>query len=1685
MKKIVCFLMLLMATSIFTVQSQTPIFSEDFDSDVLTPGWTMVDADNDGFQWISSIGLIGAGNGHNESNGCYSSQSYDNNYGELYPDNWLITPGIPLTAASLLSYWVAPYDDEWSAEHYAVYISTTYTGDVADFDESDFTLLFGETLTANGDDEQDMWQNRIINLSNYTGQTVYIAFRHYNCSNMYYLNLDDVEVSPLPAEPTLYSNISVMDFSSLRLNESRINTAAITAYNLSSDITATTAAPFSVSGDGNDFSTSTTLDQNGGTLYVRYTPTEEGESEELLILSSSGLTDTILLTGVGIDCNISLPLFESFESEGTLLCWTLQSMNEDNNILRTDEYSSDGDYALAFSSYDYANNFNQYLITPELPTTEAKFISFDYLPDGDDDNETFRVGYSTTSNEISAFIWGEEVTANNSVWEHYSNSSIPNNAKYVAINYSSYWNYYLYIDNIFISALIGCIPPTNLTVTGTTAHTAGISWIPAGNTSADETFTVEYAPEGSETWVTVTTSNAGLTLDNLLANTTYHVRLSIDCNNEIILTTSFTTDEACGTPTDLTINDIAATSAVINWIPSNLANGTETYHIEYAAMDGEWQEETTTGNEITLSNLEQLTVYHVRLFMDCEEEGHSDTLTHTFVTKCFAGGELEIGGGSSDVLYFPTNCTYNFSYTQQIYLSDEIGDAAPIHSISFEIAALGSSYHATNRNLKIYLMHTESTTGSDWLDANNAQLVYSNQHTVLTSGWNTFSFTTPFSYDGNSNLAVIVIDSTGNWGNGTSWKCHSVTMGLSRYVYSDNTHYSTTSTPYGGTISPMRNNVIFGVPCDEEVSCVAPNAHISGQSGTTITVNWAPGYQETAWQVQYKVADEDDWTTAIESTSEQTYTIENLQPSTQYNVRVGSICGSDYAWGAAISATTPCLPIQVTDASPFIETFNMLTSNIPTCWDNQEGTVESDYYRWGYYHDYETDDECLSFDSYLNDIGLYNILKTPSLDLSQVTNPRLTFSYKNPAGGDFSVYLSTNGSLNGATPIATGLTGVSSWTVFTYDINLTNNENVVILFKGTSNFGDGDAYIYLDNVRVGAVPTCTSPEPNSVTFSNIQTHSVTVSFVDNDETHDSWILYYKRHDDTESEWIPVTVLDEPTITLVNLDPQTDYDVEVVTNCGEVGVSDPTYPKSFTTAVACYPPTDLQITNITTTQAIASWNGDAESYTVVCGDFSTTVEYTTAIISGLTAATTYTVKVIANCGSDGFSDTASTIFMTECDVIDNFPYTEGFENGFGCWINQTIINHYTWNIDYSSSYSHNGLGYAYFTYFPGSRAHLISPTFDLSNVNDPYVSFHYWLRDYQGAVDSFVVNYRTSAESEWVRLASYTSASNAYQMDSLALPNPTATYQICFTGYGINGNGTILDDITVNGDTTSTPPTPPTPPTPELPTVTTDSATAGQTTASLYGTINNPDSVDITAMGFQYRITIGGVYTDVDGILSDSVLSAFIDSLTPNMHYTYRAYISYGDTTVYGETAHFSTLPAEEDTCATPTGLNTTDITKESVKVIWDYVEGVTWHIQYRQGDGAFSTADANTNSYVITDLNPETTYEIQVQADCGNGNVSAWATTTATTLADGVNNYLENSVVLYPNPAKEAINVQCTMNEWNGATIEVLDVYGKLLQTLKADSEITQINVSNLANGMYFVRMTTEQGVVTKRFVKK
>ena len=314
-----------------------------------------------------------------------------------------------------------------------------------------------------------------------------------------------------------------------------------------------------------------------------------------------------------------------------------------------------------------------------------------------------------------------------------------------------------------------------------------------------------------------------------------------------------------------------------------------------------------------------------------------------------------------------------------------------------------------------------------------------------------------------------------------------------------------------------------------------------------------------------------------------------------------------------------------------------------------------------------------------------------------------------------------------------------------------------------------------------------------------------------------------------------------------------------------------------------------------------------------------------------------------------------------------------------------------------------------------------------------------------------------------------------------------------SGFGTNVIGTDPEVIiSVTGDKTfvanfeSSGPV-----TPTDPTVTTAAASdIAQTTATLNGTITNPDNVTITAKGFEWKTTVGGTYAPVT--VTGNNLTYNLTNLTPNTGYTYKAFITFNGTTVYGNEMTFTTLP--EDTpepCDVPTNLHTTDIQNEAIAIAWDANANVgSWNIRYSTVGGTWNTATSNTNSYTITGLTGLTDYEIQVQANCGNGNLSEWSgSITAQTTNVGIEEHLLNSISLYPNPANDVVNVQCTMNNVQLEGIEVIDVYGKVVRTIVGTNNYSpmpiRINISGLANGMYFVRVTTDEGVVTKTFVKQ
>ena len=823
--------------------------------------------------------------------------------------------------------------------------------------------------------------------------------------------------------------------------------------------------------------------------------------------------------------------------------------------------------------------------------------------------------------------------------------------------------------------------------------------------------------------------------------------------------------------------------------------------------------------------------------------------------------------------------------------------------------------------------------------------------------------------------------------------------------------------------------------------CYPPsNLAVSGQTLDGATVSWSGNADSYAIYLSGAM---DGYYT----TSDTSYTFTGLNGSSSYNVQVRALCGGDSSLlSSTVHFNTACAPITVTADNPWFEDFEGYSgggAQAFVCWETpvtevvDNGTSPFVYcghapscHSGANSAELKGTSNMVALPEFSNDIQdlrlsfwatTTNTSNYGTVEIGYITdiNDPTTFVALGPAG--------TPG------PRGSGSSSGNGNYMGPFDFNgvTATSARIAIKFTGYSGLSWN-----LDDFTVSLAPNCPSPVKTSVQASNVDGHNATITFTDNDPDHNSWTVYYKPSSD--SVW-NTTVTNTTSVDLNNLDPETQYDVYVVTNCTTPDAEeDATLTIHFTTTVACPAPTNVTVSDIDLTSAIVSWDGTADSYTVTCGDFTTTATGNTTTITGLTSATTYTVSVVADCGVDGTSSAATVTFSTAiCALADQCTYTFVLTDDYGDG----------WNGG-SLSVQQNGI----------EVASLAAPSHGGGNVM---------------SVDTVTVNLCDNMSTSLVWTAGSWASEASFTLigpnDSILFSQDGMDSYSTFTfttDCGGSGPGPVITD----------------------PTVATAAASAiSQTAATLNATITNPDNVTITAKGFEWMPLMGTDFTQVAGTGTGNTFTANLSNLAPNTDYIFKAFITYNGTTVYGNELVFTTLPDDTPVpCDVPTGLDTTNVANEVISITWDAnANVVNWNVRYRPQGGTWTSATANTNGYTITGLTGSTTYEIQVQANCGDGNVSDWsASLFVTTKNVGISSWLENSVALYPNPAKEYVDIRVD-GDVNVTSMEVYDVYGKLINTVIVVENPTRINVSNLSNGMYFVRVNTEAGAVTKTFVKR
>jgi hypothetical protein len=78
----------------------------------------------------------------------------------------------------------------------------------------------------------------------------------------------------------------------------------------------------------------------------------------------------------------------------------------------------------------------------------------------------------------------------------------------------------------------------------------------------------------------------------------------------------------------------------------------------------------------------------------------------------------------------------------------------------------------------------------------------------------------------------------------------------------------------------------------------------------------------------------------------------------------------------------------------------------------------------------------------------------------------------------------------------------------------------------------------------------------------------------------------------------------------------------------------------------------------------------------------------------------------------------------------------------------------------------------------------------------------------------------------------------------------------------------------------------------------------------------------------------------------------------------------------------------------------------------------------------------------------------------------------------------EGSFSVYPNPAKNVLNISNTINAVVNNVV-LTDLNGRVVKSQNLNTVEGQVNISDLATGIYMMNVNTDKGSITKKIIKE
>ncbi|MES2286076.1 MAG: thiol protease/hemagglutinin PrtT [Bacteroidota bacterium] len=315
------------------------------------------------------------------------------------------------------------------------------------------------------------------------------------------------------------------------------------------------------------------------------------------------------------------------------------------------------------------------------------------------------------------------------------------------------------------------------------AHGAGHSFIADGYQGTNS-FHINWGWEGQDD---------GYFLLTALSPSPYSFNSDVSA---IIGIKPLTVPSTCPAVTGLLANGITSSGATLNW--AAVSGSSNTYNVKYkSSTSSTWTTVTSTTTSKSISGLTAATAYQFQVQRVCGSSPSSYSASSTFTTLPVSSSNttITLGAGTGTTGTAPYGTGNMDERTQFIITKSQLVAAGYTSATNFIKSLAFDVSSASSQTMKAFTIRIGYTTAASFSTTSflNATMttVYSGNK-VASSGWNTHTFTTPFTYNGTGNLLIDIC-----WNNTSS---------------SSNSNVRCTATPTYQTIY-NKSNVANGGVC--------------------------------------------------------------------------------------------------------------------------------------------------------------------------------------------------------------------------------------------------------------------------------------------------------------------------------------------------------------------------------------------------------------------------------------------------------------------------------------------------------------------------------------------------------------------------------------------------------------------------------------------------------------------------------------------------------------------------------------------------------------------------------------------------------------------------------------------------------------------------------------------------------